>query len=375
MRVLHVCSYFGDRFYRELMRAERAAGIDLDVFYFAQNGSAPLPVEDADYLRQAFCYNRLDRISYFGKQEKALRALKKTYAGERFDLLHAHSLFSNGYLCRRLKKKLGLPYVVAVRSGDVNQFFARVPLLRGVGAAILREADGVVFLSEKYRDLVLGKYVPAKWREEIQQKCAVVPNGIARVFLENPGAPKAYAPEDRRLRLITVAFVNDLKNQRTVCRAAGLLETRGYQVRYRVIGRKEDEGYAEEVLRDPRVEYSGAMPQEQLIGEYRAADVFVMPSHKETFGLTYVESMSQGVPVIYSRGQGFDGQFPEGEVGFAVEPDSAEEIADAVERILKDYKRMSENAVNGSARFEWSAIAARYRDLYAALIKGQGREI
>ena len=32
-------------------------------------------------------------------------------------------------------------------------------------------------------------------------------------------------------------------------------------------------------------------------------------------------------------------------------------------------------AVNGSARFEWSAIAARYRDLYAALIKGQGREI
>lgn len=40
-----------------------------------------------------------------------------------------------------------------------------------------------------------------------------------------------------------------------------------------------------------------------------------MPSHKETFGLVYAEAMSQGLPIIYTKNQGFDGQFPDGYVG------------------------------------------------------------
>ena len=45
-----------------------------------------------------------------------------------------------------------------------------------------------------------------------------------------------------------------------------------------------------------------------------------MTSLGESFGLTYAEAMSQGVPVIYSKGQGFDGQFKEGVVGYHVDP-------------------------------------------------------
>jgi len=44
-----------------------------------------------------------------------------------------------------------------------------------------------------------------------------------------------------------------------------------------------------------------------------------MPSITETFGLVYAEALSQGLPVLYTRGQGFDRQFEEGEVGYAVD--------------------------------------------------------
>ena len=367
LRVLHVCSYFEDGFYREFMRAEQAAGIDLSVFYFAQKGSASLDDAGLDYLRQSFCYTRLDRLSYFGKQEKALRALKRAYAGERYDLLHAHSLFSNGYLCWRLRQKQGTPYVVAVRSGDVNQFFARVPLLRGLGVRILCGAERVVFLSGKTRDHVLETYVPSAGREALRARCEVVPNGIAQVFLDRRGAPRTDRPQGKALRLITVAYLNELKNQKAVIRAAELLIQRGYDVTYRVIGRKRDPAYAAEVIASPLVSYAEPMPQTALIDEYRDADVFVMPSYKETFGLTYVESMSQGVPVVYTRGQGFDGQSPEGTVGLAVDPDSPEEIAAAVEKILDAYPALSRSAVEGAGAFEWSVIAERYRKLYAEI--------
>ena len=47
----------------------------------------------------------------------------------------------------------------------------------------------------------------------------------------------------------------------------------------------------------------------EFIGEN---DIFVMPSINETFGLVYAEAMSQGLPVIYTKGQGFDKQFNDG---------------------------------------------------------------
>jgi glycosyltransferase involved in cell wall biosynthesis len=68
----------------------------------------------------------------------------------------------------------------------------------------------------------------------------------------------------------------------------------------------------------------------ELIDIYRANDIFVMPSFTESFGLVYAEAISQGLPVVYSIGQGFDRQFPEGEVGYHADPNSAQSVADAI---------------------------------------------
>ena len=90
-----------------------------------------------------------------------------------------------------------------------------------------------------------------------------------------------------------------------------------------------------------------------------------MPSKHETFGLVYAEAMSQGLPVIYTKGQGFDGQFPEGEVGFSVAYDDPEEIAMRVKEIIADYGSISKRAVANVHRYDWKGIAQDYSELYS----------
>jgi glycosyltransferase involved in cell wall biosynthesis len=74
--------------------------------------------------------------------------------------------------------------------------------------------------------------------------------------------------------------------------------------------------------------------------------------------------MTQGLPVIYSKGQGFDRQFEEGTVGFHVESRNAEEIANRIEDIMSNYKTISGNCVRLSGSFNWSEIAREYENLY-----------
>ena len=103
----------------------------------------------------------------------------------------------------------------------------------------------------------------------------------------------------------------------------------------------------------------------------RASDIFVMPSRYDTFGLVYVEAMTQGLPIIYSKGQGFDGQEPDGEIGMAVRYDSPEEIADAILRIRDRYEPMSERAIEVSKRFTWDRITDKYDQMYQELLKAR----
>jgi glycosyltransferase involved in cell wall biosynthesis len=60
------------------------------------------------------------------------------------------------------------------------------------------------------------------------------------------------------------------------------------------------------------------MPKEKLLNNYRNSDIFIMPSYNETFGLVYIEAMSQGLPIIYTQNEGVDGYFKEGSVGYSV---------------------------------------------------------
>ena len=98
-----------------------------------------------------------------------------------------------------------------------------------------------------------------------------------------------------------------------------------------------------------------------------------MPSFTESFGLVYVEAMSQGLPVVYSEGQGFDAQFPEGTVGYHVSAHDVQSVADGIEKVLKNFDTIASNTVSSARIFNWKEITARYDAIYKTVC-GESRE-
>ena len=124
----------------------------------------------------------------------------------------------------------------------------------------------------------------------------------------------------------------------------------------------------EKLLTFKCVTYLGALNKNSLLDAYRQSDVFIMLSHRETFGLVYAEAMSQGLPVIYTKNQGFDGQFDEGLIGFHSSPNKIEEIENIIIKVSENHKLLSFNASKYVRKFNWKVIAKRYDLIYSELL-------
>ena len=97
---------------------------------------------------------------------------------------------------------------------------------------------------------------------------------------------------------------------------------------------------------------------------YADCDVLLVPSSAETFGMVYLEAMSQGVPVLYTKGQGFDGQFAEGEIGYAVPCGDVQAQTEALKQVTQGYAQRSRRCVEGANGYAWPRIAGMWMRLY-----------
>jgi glycosyltransferase involved in cell wall biosynthesis len=284
----------------------------------------------------------------------------------KFDVIHAYTLFTDGNAAMKLAKKYHKPYIVAVRNTDVNVFFAKLFYLRHRGIEIMRNAKKIIFLSEAYRKMVFKKYVPQIYSEESFAKTEIIPNGINDFWFEN-------APENNNkilsdpVKLIYAGVINRNKNITTIQKAMAILRNEGLNSVLTVIGKVEDERELAIVKKDPYTTYLPAMSKESLIEQYRKNDIFVMPSFTETFGLVYVEAMSQGLPVIYSKGQGFDGQFGEGSVGFHCDAYDASDVANEIKKVVKNYSIFFKHNRIAAKMFNWMDISKEYFKIYRAI--------
>lgn len=87
---------------------------------------------------------------------------------------------------------------------------------------------------------------------------------------------------------------------------------------------------------DGKVKLAGFIPEEELIDHFKMADLYVMPSMKEGFGIVFIEAMFYGLPVIAGNKDGSTDALLNGELGKLVDPLNTSEIANAVSEILKN---------------------------------------
>lgn len=367
MKILHVNSYYNaGKFYKNLYDQQVTKGLDISVYVPVNTSYENKTFDFGKYTSVSRNHKKFDRYIFHLKHHKILRDIQKKYDINDFTMIHAHSLFSNGYVAMKLKEKYGIPYIVAVRNTDVNVFFRKMIHLRKMGIKILNDAEYVIFLSEPYRDTVIEKYVPETYKRSVLKKSMVIPNGIDDFWFDNLAEIRDIKkPLD--IRLVQTGDINRNKNIETTVEAVSILKEKGFNVRLDVVGKIKDENVFAKIKKYDFVNYLGFRSKQELLEIYRNNDIFVLPSVTETFGLVYPEAMSQGLPVIYSKGQGFDGQFKEGEVGYGVNSFDASEIANRIMDILSDYNAISANVRTKINKFKWDSISDQYIYLYQGI--------
>ena len=370
-KILHLCSdYAGTPLYKELVEALDRKGTGQVIY---------VPVRSADLINNyksnevssakfvySYILNPSLRLNYFRKINKIYSDVKTRMDCSDFDLVHAHFLFSDGGVALKLKKYFDLEYIVTVRNTDINLFFKYLLHTREFGLRILIEAKKIIFLSTNYKDILLYRHVPVKLRQKIEAKSEVIPNGINAFWLDNLNKPKIM--KKGMYSLIYAGEFSRNKNIESVIKVLDHLIKKGKKTELILIGQYGDNVARIERLVRKRMSCIKSIPRitarNKLLHFYRDADIFIMPSFYETFGLAYLEAMSQGLPVIYSKGQGFAGYYKDGEVGYAVDPGKIDEIVEKLEMIANNYEEISERCIEEAKNFSWDRIAMKYINLY-----------
>jgi len=288
------------------------------------------------------------------------------------DVLHANYWVS-GAVGHRLKHELDLPLVTTFHTlervkaevglGD------EIPLRPRVEAEVVRCADLVVASTGDERDQLERHYGADPSRIEI-----IAPGVDHTVF--SPGdrdAARRHVGLGPGPVLLFVGRIQPLKGADLAVRA--LAEVRDRRARLVVVGGPSGPDGVQEVDAlhalvadlglEHRVHFVAPRPHDQLADYYRAADVCVVPSRTESFGLVALEAAACGTSVVAANVGGLRVLVDDGITGHLVDGRDPATYASFIERVLQDGgEDMRARAVARSARYRWSIAAARLRRHY-----------
>jgi glycosyltransferase involved in cell wall biosynthesis len=374
MNILNICTfYLRASVFKNMFDRLMQQGHKVNVFAPIQYGTSTDPLYGGtldEYVKIIPCYRKSDRFWFTYKQKKIFEALLQCFDINQFDIIHSHTLFSGGYVAYQIFKKYNVPYVVTIRNTDLNLFFKYALHLRSIGVEILRNASKIIFISDAYKKRVINDYYPKKERGVLLVKSAVIQNGIDQFWIENIFLNHP-PPNGRSLRLIFVGQIKSGKNIPVIIKTCDVLKSRGYDVSLTIVGKIVDRKLYEKIMVAPCAKYLPFATKEKLKELYRENDILVMPSKNESFGRVYAEAITQGLPIIYTKDEGFDGLFEDGFVGYGVKCNDHNEITDRIEDIIKFYNDISRNCSISASMFNWSTIINKIETVYnAVMLKG-----
>jgi glycosyltransferase involved in cell wall biosynthesis len=307
--------------------------------------------------------SRHDRLLFRLKIRRIYKDLCSRVDASNIDIGHAHTLYSDGAVALKIKQDLKIPYIVTIQNTALNAFGKYRPDLKWRRDKILKEAEKVVFYSPAYKQKLL-RSLSSKIREQVKNKSIIIPNGIDPYFL-HAKLPKI--EDNRELKLLFVGRFLKIKNIPSLIKASEILPKKLNVSLSLVGGGKEEERILKIVDSKPAINYLGYVrDKKELRRIYQDHDIFVMASKPETFGLVYIEALSQGVPVIHTEGEGIDRLFKNENISESVvDPKDAREIAQKIQllahRLNVQLRRKCQIAVQ---KFDWSLISKRYKELY-----------
>jgi glycosyltransferase involved in cell wall biosynthesis len=302
--------------------------------------------------------------------------LRRLVSENHYDLLHYFFSLPTGLLSLYSHGVRTLPYIVSLRGSDVPGYDPTAlrlqslhTMLKPLTRRIWRNAVFTIALSDGLKRLA--------HQASPDQPIEIIHNGID---------PEIFRPDengipgpDGRIRIITVARLIERKGLDVLLEAVSRI--RHPDISLRIIGTGQIESKLRELARelkiDGKVEFHGYRNQSDLCKLYNDADLFVLPSMAESFGMVILEAMSCGLPVVATRVGGIPEVVTNGENGLLVQPGDVESLIAGIKTLSTDpvlRDRFSKNNISKVRRcFAWAHIAMKYEEIYEGSLGGNPR--
>lgn len=382
---------------RDLTKTLGRLGVHVDVYTRSQDEHVPHVLHDLGYGNRVVHIpagpevpmSKQDLASYIPEFVNGIL----NFAADRdihYDLIHSHYWMS-GIAAKALKQALNIPYV---------HMFHTLGLMKNRIARSPAETEGQYRISGelevmKSADCIIAATPAEKSQIEFLYKTTindlqVIPPGVdTGHFYPIPADEAKEAieiPQDHSM-ILFVGRIEPLKGIETLIKAISIMYESGFLKEcphhLSIIGGNTDdtqENLSSEMRRlmnlskeykiEDLIIFLGKRSQDSLPYYYSAAEVVVMPSHYESFGMVALEAMACGTPVIASQVGGLAYLVKDGETGLVVPNDDPQALADSLMKVLcrKGIRsELSRNAAVYAQDYDWEIIARKIINLYEGL--------
>lgn len=308
----------------------------------------------------------IDRIRWV---RAGLKAFER-YIGENGipDIIHAHCMNYAGILAFKISQKYGIPYVVTEHSSTITRGLVRPHQWQPMKNAAAH-ASALLAVSRRFAHVLQHKY-GCEWQ--------YLPNILGGIF----NRPFEQKEKNNKPHFVfcTISHLRRLKGHDVLLTAFARALAQCPQLRLNIGGSGQEETNLKRQARQlgiaHAVTFLGALQPEAVLDLMRNSDAFVLASRTETFGVVYIEALSQGLPVIATRCGGAESIVSDSN-GYLVPVDDDDGLADALIKMYEHHSdfepaRLRENCLN---EFGENAVIGRLIGIFRQAIAEYGKKI
>jgi D-inositol-3-phosphate glycosyltransferase len=386
---------------RDLTRELGRLGLHVDVFTRSQDEHVPHVLHDLGFGNRvvhipAGPEKPLPKKELAGYLPQFVEGIK-TFAGDKgisYDIVHSHYWLS-GLAAEELRNSQGLPFVHMFHTlGEMKNRIARAPEERE-GDYRLDGERRVIDHADRIIASTLAEKAQLEWLYKADgKKITIIPPGVdtSHFYPIPKDEAKSYIglPLNERM-ILFVGRIEPLKGVDTLIQAMAQLKlsgmTKRHPIHLAIIGgdpNASPEQMNTEMLRlqqmchdlcmDRMVVFLGARSQDSLPYYYSAAEVVVMPSHYESFGMVALEAMACGTPVIASQVGGLAFLIQDSVTGYSIPDQDPKALAESLKKLLGDSSaraEMGKRAAEYAREYSWPFISAQIVEVYKEIAMGR----
>lgn len=298
-----------------------------------------------------------------------LLGLTQIIKKEKPQIVNLHYIAENAFYVLSARRFADFDLVVNLHGNDIERYWHRSSLSRWLTRTTLNRADMVLANSTHILNQA-KKILP-----EVREKSAVVGNGVY---------PEEFITDDRfphhRPYILSIGNFSYQKGFDILVRAFAQVHQECPGVDLIMAGDGHDRDRCQRLAAQFNVNgnlhFLGRVERGLLPALLNGCELFVLPSRKEAFGIVVLEAMAAGKAVVATRVGGVPEIVTHMKDGLLVEPDSPEELAGGIDRLLSDTdlrRRLGAQASKTARqRFSWEDVAERYLRFYQDALREEG---